>query len=356
MKIVSNLPLRVLIVEDDSTDAEFACRSFKSGDPSEFEVVWVGELSDAVDRLGRNHFDVVLLDLGLPGCSGLEALREIRQRQGEVPIIVLTGLSDQRVAMDAIDAGAQDYLIKGQLTVDSLIRSIRYSISRQQLVSAAVQRELAVRWAENLQATMLQSSLDAIISIDHEGNVVEFNPAAENTFGFTRAEMMGRSIADVIIPPRYRQRHRDGLARYLATGQSTLLNQRLELTAIDREGTEFPVELAITRVTVADPPIFTAFLRDVSDRKRAEDCAGRAGTAGHADRPDGRDSDPARGTGRHAAGVCRGAGRRAGSRGGPHLDVRTARRDARVCWPARGCTCISTVPTAAFRCRTRKSA
>ena len=271
MNIVGNQPLRVLIVEDDPTDAEFARRSLCAGKRAEFEAVWVTELSEALDRLRDDQFDAVLLDLGLPGYDGLEALQEIRREHGEIPIVVLTGLSDERVAMEAIDAGAQDYLVKGQLTVDSLIRSIRYAISRQQLLSAAVQRELAVHWAENLQATMLQSSLDAIISIDHQGNVVEFNPAAENTFGFTRAEIMGRSIADVIIPPRYRQRHRDGLARYLATGQSTLLNQRIELTAVDRQGTEFPVELAITRVTVADPPIFTAFLRDVSDRKRAED-------------------------------------------------------------------------------------
>ena len=289
MKIVSNLPLRVLIVEDDPTDAELLRRSFKSGDPSEFDVVWVGELSDAHDRLRESRFDVVLLDLGLPGCSGLDALREIRRQQGEVPIIVLTGLNDECVAMEAIHAGAQDYLVKGQLTGDSLVRAIRYAISRQQMVTAAVKRELAVHRAENLQATMLQSSLDAIISVDHDGNVVEFNPAAESTFGFTRAEMMGRSIADVIVPPRYRQRHQDGLARYLATGQSNLLNQRLELTAIDREGTEFPIELAITRVTAADPPIFTAFLRDVSDRKRAEERAGGAGAAGHAHRPRRRD-------------------------------------------------------------------
>ena len=108
------------------------------------------------------------------------------------------------------------------------------------------------------------------MTIDHEGCITEFNPAAEHTFGYRRDEVLGKHLADVIIPPSLREKHRQGFARYLATGEARVLGKRIEMTAVRADGSEFPVELAITRIPLEGPPSFTGYLRDITERKRAE--------------------------------------------------------------------------------------
>jgi sigma-B regulation protein RsbU (phosphoserine phosphatase) len=99
---------------------------------------------------------------------------------------------------------------------------------------------------------------------------VEFNPAAEAMFGYSRAEVLGRELAELIVPPALRAAHRDGLRRYLETGGGNVLGRRVELEAIDRSGREFPVEVAITRIAVPGPAAFMGSLRDISSRRAAE--------------------------------------------------------------------------------------
>jgi len=127
-----------------------------------------------------------------------------------------------------------------------------------------------IRIVEARKSAILESALDCIITMDHEGKVVEFNPAAEKTFGYSRGVVVGRDLADFIIPPSLRERHHRGMAHYLATGEGPVLGKRLELPALREDGTEFPVELAITRIPTDGPPLFTAYLRDISEQKRAE--------------------------------------------------------------------------------------
>jgi PAS domain S-box-containing protein len=128
-----------------------------------------------------------------------------------------------------------------------------------------------LRESEARKTAMFEAALDCIISIDQEGTIIEFNAAAERTFGHRREDVLGRELAAVIIPPAYRERHRKGLAHYLATGEGPVLNQRLELSALRADGTEFPVELTVTRIPVDGPPQFTAYLRDITERKVADD-------------------------------------------------------------------------------------
>jgi PAS domain S-box-containing protein len=118
-------------------------------------------------------------------------------------------------------------------------------------------------------ATIVDLALDAIISIDHEGRIVEFNPAAERMFAYRRADVMGRPMADLIIPPHLRAAHFAGLRRYLATGESHVQGRRLELEAMRADGSLFPVELAIMRIPGDGPPVFTSYLRDLSEQRRS---------------------------------------------------------------------------------------
>src|SRR6266571_1310164 len=124
---------------------------------------------------------------------------------------------------------------------------------------------------EALSRTFLDSALDCIITMDATGRVREFNPAAERVFGFTRDEVVGKELAGLIIPPRLRERHRQGLAHYLKTGEGPLLGRLIEIAALRRDGTEILVALAINATEIDGSPIFTAYLRDITEQKRAED-------------------------------------------------------------------------------------
>src|SRR6185295_8454948 len=92
----------------------------------------------------------------------------------------------------------------------------------------------------------------------------------ERTFGYQEANVVGQELASLIIPPAMREQHRQGLAHYLATGEGPVLNCRLELTGVRSDGTELPVELTVSRISVEGPPVFTAHLRDITDRKQLE--------------------------------------------------------------------------------------
>ena len=131
-------------------------------------------------------------------------------------------------------------------------------------------RERLLRESEAGKSGAFEAALDCIVSITHEGTITEFNRAAERTFGYRREDVLGREFATLLIPPADRQRHRQGLAHYLKTGEGPILDRRVELTALRADGTEFPIELSVSRVPTASPPMFTAFVRDISARKRAE--------------------------------------------------------------------------------------
>jgi PAS domain S-box-containing protein len=130
--------------------------------------------------------------------------------------------------------------------------------------------EDAVRGGEALTGAILFSALDAVITMDARGRIMEFNPAAEQIFGYAKDETIGKDMADLVMPPSLRAPHRHGLARYLETGQSHYLDARVELTAMRSDGSEFPVELTITRIDLPGPPTFTGFIHDISERKSAE--------------------------------------------------------------------------------------
>ena len=131
--------------------------------------------------------------------------------------------------------------------------------------------EQELRLSEGRNAAIMDSAIDCIVTIDHEGCITEFNPAAERTFGYRRDEVVGQQLADVIIPPALRERHQQGFNRYLSTGEARVLGKRIEMTAVRADRSEFPVELAITRIPLDGPPAFTGYLRDITERKRSEE-------------------------------------------------------------------------------------
>jgi len=121
----------------------------------------------------------------------------------------------------------------------------------------------------------LEAALDCVVLADASGRVVEFNPAAERTFGYAREEALGRTLAELIVPPSLREAHTRAFARFVQTREQRLFGRRLELTGMRADGSEFPVELALGLVE-GEPLLICGALRDLTDAKRAQDEIGRA--------------------------------------------------------------------------------
>lgn len=118
---------------------------------------------------------------------------------------------------------------------------------------------------------MIEASVDCVITIDAQSTIIEFNAAAERTFGYRRDDVIGKPLTETIIPPSLREGHRRGMAALLKGGTSKLLGRRVEMPAMRSDGSEFPVELTVTQIAGQTPPIFTAYLRDITDRVQAEE-------------------------------------------------------------------------------------
>jgi PAS domain S-box-containing protein len=130
----------------------------------------------------------------------------------------------------------------------------------------------ALQESEARKQNILETALDCIITVDHDGKILEFNGCAETTFGYRREAVMGRQMVELIVPPTLRHAHKRGFARYLQSGgQGTVLGKRIEIMALRADGSEFPIELAITAIGSATRPSFTAFIRDITSRKRNEE-------------------------------------------------------------------------------------
>jgi PAS domain S-box-containing protein len=175
--------------------------------------------------------------------------------------IIANGLIDGIVQLCSYDAAEPDadMVALTQATADRVGELIERRRAEQAVVES-----------ESRKSTILNSALDAIVTMDHEGRIVEFNPAAQRTFGLSLSEAIDADVADLLIPPALRDLHRDGLRRYLQTGEGPILGEQVELTGMRSDGSLFPIELAVTRIDAPGPPLFTAFIRDITERKRNE--------------------------------------------------------------------------------------
>ena len=144
------------------------------------------------------------------------------------------------------------------------------------LLAGAIQRarlDAELRGSEARKQAIVESALDCVVTVDASGLLVEFNPAAEATFGWRRGEAVGRRMEDLLIPPDQRAGHQTGFARFLAgdgSGGGGMVGRRVEVTAMRRDGSTFPAELSIAPARVGDELFFTAYLRDITDRRDAE--------------------------------------------------------------------------------------
>lgn len=128
-----------------------------------------------------------------------------------------------------------------------------------------------LRESEARMRLTIDTALDAVIMMDASGLVTDWNHNAEETFGWKRAEAVGRELAELCIPPQHRESHKRGLARFLLSGESKIVNRRIEITAVNRDGREFPIELSISPLKLKETWSFSAFVRNITERKQVEE-------------------------------------------------------------------------------------
>lgn len=171
----------------------------------------------------------------------------------------------------ATAVGVLEFLAASYRPIDREAVEALSTLGRQ--IGQAIERwrtEALLRASEEVKAAVVGAALDCVITMNAEGCVVDFNPAAERTFGYSREQAVGEELAELIIPPQLRDPHRSGLRRVLNGEPSPILNKRIELTGLRADGEEFPVELTVVRARGGSQPLFAGFIRDVSERQRAE--------------------------------------------------------------------------------------
>lgn len=181
-------------------------------------------------------------------------------------------ISGEKISFEWIHRDAEGKLIPCEVWL-ALLPSKEKKLIRGSIIDITERKksEEQIRTAEETRRLIMNSALDAIVCIDANGIIIFWTPQAEKIFGWNETEVIGNTLEETIIPVQYRERHKQGMKRYLKTGEAPILNKLVEITALHKEGKEFPVELSITPVRQGDGEFFCAFIRDITDRKKAEE-------------------------------------------------------------------------------------
>jgi PAS domain S-box-containing protein len=185
---VESPPLKILLVEDNVGDARLI-REYLREAGAAIDVRHAGRLEEGLALLAAEPFDAVLLDLSLPDSRGMDTVERARAGAAQLPLIILTGLDDADVALRAVREGAQDYLVKGRVDGELLVRSIRYAIERKKT-------EEEIRYFNEFTKNIIESTQVGLYVVDQEGGVVFWNHGMERDFGVPAAELVGKNIFD----------------------------------------------------------------------------------------------------------------------------------------------------------------
>lgn len=206
------------------------------------------------------HYDLFRADGRTP--LDLSEIPLMRALRGET-------IRGQEVVIAPKDRPPTRVLCSGEPIFDETGRKLGAVVAMHDVTERARQ-EAQLRESEQRMRTTVDSAFDCIITMDANGDILEFNPAAERTFGYRREDVLGQKLADRILPPEFRDAHTAGLKRHAAGGAGRVLGKRLEMEAMRADGSRFPVELTITTLGGNSPPVYAGFLRDITEAKRIE--------------------------------------------------------------------------------------
>jgi PAS domain S-box-containing protein len=256
-QIIPDRPVDVLLVEDNPADARLMTETLKDAGADMFRVTRVTRLAEAIASAVAAPPDVVLLDLSLPDSSGIATVRSLRSAAPDVAVVVLTGLQDERVGLEAVREGVQDYLVKGQLDGDRAARAIRYAVERTRVEKALRDRDQRLR-------VIVDSAADGILTFDDQGVIESVNPAALRLFGYASAEMLGADIQSMI--PGVLVSAESIEPGEISPGKS----HERELMGIRKDGSTFPVSASEGTFRLGARKMSTLIVHDITARRQLE--------------------------------------------------------------------------------------
>ena len=237
-------PIRVLLVEDNPGDFRLIQEMLKES-KANVELKWAQQLSAGLANLKEEMFDVLLVDLGLPDSQGIDTFKKIHDQAPQLPVVVLTGLADDGLAMRVVRDGAQDYLGKSQIDSNLLIRAIRYAIERYENLEQLRRTRVALALSETRFRNMIEKDADGILIVDSNGTVRFANPAAEVFFSCKAEEFLGHLLGFPLV-----------------AGETT------EIDIVPGKAGEIIAEMRVVETDWEGEPAYLASLRDITERKR----------------------------------------------------------------------------------------
>lgn len=259
--------IRILHLEDNKLDAELI-QSILESEGFKLEVKRVETRADFEAALKQGGWDFIFADFSLPSFDGRTALQIAREKSPQVPFILVSGTIGEAFAIEILKAGATDYVLKTELS--GLAPAVRRALDEAEEHTRRRQAEEALRYREELFRTMAETANDAIICQEAPDTINFWNRKAEEMFGYTSEEAMGKNLHDLIVPERLRQKAYGGLKTFFETGEGPLINKTVEMVAMRKDGTEFSIELSISPMRIQGKWQATGIIRDISRRKESE--------------------------------------------------------------------------------------
>jgi len=257
MDVTGNKRLSILLVEDNPGDARLIRDMLQTVQGIELSAV--DRLSTALEYLDSSTPDIVLLDLGLPDSQGLNTVRRITAQKPALPIIVLTGLGDDVIALESLKAGAQDYLVKGFVDPEALLKAVRYAVERKLA-------EVALRESEERYRITLEGMIDAVsIQTIHEARYLYVNQAFCDITGFPQEEVIGKTPSDLNLPMT--QEDRDNFIGCIMERPG---RDRHEVQYRMRDGTVLYALMSCTPVMYREEECAVVVMTDITALKQAE--------------------------------------------------------------------------------------
>lgn len=259
--------LRVLLIEDNAGDARFIEELLREVPEAPFSVEHVDSLSQGLAHLAQGDVDVILLDLSLPDSQGLESLNKILSQTQTLPIVVLSGLSDEYVAMKAVQEGAQDYLVKGNVDSNLLARTLRYAVERERL-------RVALKESEARYRLLADNIADVIWTADMQARITYVSPSIKRMLGYTVEETMRLRISDLLTHDSLDQARRFikwQMSMYGRGKQPHPVSMTLE--HIRKDGSRVWAEVMLSFLWGEDGRItgIMGATRDITERRKAEE-------------------------------------------------------------------------------------
>ncbi|MBS0028440.1 ATP-binding protein [Chitinophaga sp. 22321] len=252
---MSERPIHILMIDDDEDDFFLVTELLHDISPGQYVLEWASTYQKGIAALENNSHDVFLVDYRLGPNTGIDVLRRIQQMPNQLPVIMLTGKGDYKIDQEAMQAGAYDYLVKGEITADLLERSIRYALDEYN-------HRRSIEESEKKYYGIFEKAHDLIVLADCDRNIIDANPAALRTLRYSREQLLKLHLRDLFVS---REQSEIFLNNICNTGATTALEYEFK-TADNKKLT-----VLINAVTLDEAAqIFLCVIQDITDKKREE--------------------------------------------------------------------------------------